>query len=332
MSELEHLAEILNKAKPGDLRLYIIFRNLKDGVGSNKKMLDKFEFSLKRLDIVEELQNSIFDISKNSLLTLINSDKELCEYDISENEKDVVYSYTTKNKIESFEKILGDLKRPSSIESFDNLYEYYNSIWAYGIRFLSGNEEIFIFKRLYKQKVAVNSENLGLIRRVRAYFNTKSKLFELLEGETITFDTDPDCIYHNDCFYIFNKNNFESIVNLEQEFQNNAFECSKELGKGNYIIGLNILEEEIKKNPSLNKKLSKIKNNGYHINIDKKRIKSMKGLAKKFNLNIHFSGDKIEIQDPKDIPELVKLLDDYYVQSMQELGYYGSHSKKKLNV
>jgi hypothetical protein len=332
MSKVKEILGSINKTDVKSIRLYIIFRQKKENVQSNLKMLDKYDFYIRKLEIDKSLQNELWRINRENIVNYLKEENDIKEYDIYEDEPNTIYTYDTKNKIGSFNKIIDNLKYPANIPSITDLTDLYDNIWAFCISSKYNNQDLFTFKRLYKQRVAIDKKGNGILKRISARFDTNTNKFELIEGESITFETNIDCVYFVDTFYIINKNNFESIVNIEQEYFELAKECTNAIKGFDFVEGIEIIEEEIAKNPTLNKKLARISENGYHKDITQKRIAAMKRIAKRFKLKINIDGDKIKINNSKDISDFIKLLDDYFVQSMQDLGYYGSHSKKKIKA
>lgn len=329
---LQDLSTDLTHNKTKDVRLYLITRILKEGSTRYKKELHKYEFKIYKIEPKPDLQVHLFNVCKQKVDNLVrDKSKQILAYEPVLNDEELILTYELE-KQDIFVDIIKQLQNPLSIESVFDFKSIFNDLWAYCIS-INHDVNMFthFFRKIDKNKVGIDELELASgYKKIRAKFNTADNKLELLEGETITFDKNIDCLYFNEKFYILSKNNFEKIINLEEEFYAKAKEFIEDINIRKFIEGIELLEHEITVNPSLNRKLCNIIKCGYHTNINKSRIMAMKKIAKEFELELKISDTKITISSTKDITSLIRLLDDYYLESMQKIGYYGTHNKTKL--
>jgi hypothetical protein len=171
-----------------------------------------------------------------------------------------------------------------------------------------------------------------LNKYIRTRFDTKSNKLELIEGETVNLDKQVDCIYYLDTFYIAKKTQFEQIVGLEEEFKIQATSVITELEKTNFIAGIEILEQEIKDNPSIHKKLVRISKIGNYRELNAKVIKQMVKVCKAHGDKLKIKEGKLLIEDVSDIDLALKMLGDYYKRGEVSGKAYGTFAGKQIET
>lgn len=337
MNEITQILESLENLKVTDLKVYIVTRHLKDGVSKSKKMLDKWEFDLHRIEIDKILQQVLFEniVSKINEYLHNKVEYELREYEIAEDGKECLYTYNLQNKVTAFNRVFEKIATGGRLPALVNIDALADNVWTYCLRIKTNNNDIEVFRRVYKSAVSIVDEDnkTTISKKINSFFNTTNHKLEMIEGRTFSFDTQIDFIRVNGKIYIFKKGNFEDIVNLEQEFREKADECLQFFKSCNLIEGVELIENEIAISKEFNKKLAKIFRDNNHL-LDANRIHQMREIAKKFKGQL--KGDftvingKVKINNPAELKIFIQMLDDYFLSSMQNLGYYGSHNKSKL--
>lgn len=89
-----------------------------------------------------------------------------------------------------------------------------------------------------------------------------------MKGEAVTLDKQIDCLYCDDTFYVLKKVPFEQIVGLQEEYHTKALEVVDDMKSSGMIDGLDVMDEELKTNTTLHKKLVKLQQTGGLSNLD----------------------------------------------------------------
>lgn len=332
----------LETVSKDDVKFYLITRKLKKGISKSKKVLDKYDFMLYQIRISDEIRAELLDLTKSQISYLIKKGFEFSEYEVIDSDEKKIYTYQLTNKAISFSTIVDDqLKKGVDIpliKSIDNILqdeENKEELWAYciGLKDSSGNWS-YSFRKSSKGKVFVeskdNPEFVKIHNVIRTYFDIKSAKLEMLHGDTIMLDKKIDCLYLNEKFFIFQKFNFEKIIGLEFEYKEKAQELVDELSKSEMIEGVEILKKAIENKPALHRRLVRIYNNPDYKNLSKKRIEAMKAIASDLGLTLKERNGKLLIEEESDINIVIRMLEDYYLESKQTGFKYGSAVKKKI--
>jgi len=325
--DIEEFLEELNERK-SSISLYFVTRHFKEGL-KNKKVLEKYDFLVQQVDLSNELQKYFRDILLVQLdKTLKKDDLEITNYSIiGDDLKNQLYTYALNNAL-SFSKIIsGQLSKPSSIDNVSSLKEIKEDLWAYCIRVNIDSNNYFSFRKISSGKVATG-ENQSKKEKFMSYFDSEDLDLKQLKSEVISFDDRVDCVYIKDKFYIFSKGNFETMMGLEEEYQENANEVISALEDTSLIEGIELIKEEAKKNKNLLKILASIARKQNHSNFDKNEIDRMKSVLKKMEgKDLKLSKDsKIMLEDNTDVKGFLKLLNDFYKRGLVSDKYYGSNS------
>lgn len=335
------LADVLEKVESEDhkrVRLYFITRDIKPGIPKTRKVLDKYRFSSFSIEIDEELQKHLHDTLLEQISAKSDGNKyELVEYEVIDDDIDKVLTYTLdENKVLPFSAAIKDqLSEGVDIKPVTKLDEVRDQIWAYCIGVLHDDKApTFSLRKFFPSKIGVDEPQGNIfdkaISTFTTYFDTTTTKLQLFKGQTINFDKRIDCLYLDDKFYIFSKKNFERIVGLEEEFKQVAQAVVGELEALGMIIGLEIISAEIERNPTLLKRLAKLAQRDDYKSLSKERIAKMQEIAEQHGLKLKVENDQLKIEDNKDIDIILKMLDDYYLESVQTGLKYGSHAKKQL--
>lgn len=338
-SKLDEILNVIKTTKEENVKLHFITRILKEGVKKRDKTLDKYIFKVYQIDIDDEIRKYLYDLSINELERTITKNYSLIDYDPISDDTEHLFSYKLKAETSSFsDVVINQLgKELPKVESIEGIVSENEELWAYCIGFLDVDNTswIYTFRKIMVSKIAIDetkdSEKSIFWRQIRTVFNSTSKKLTLMKGEAVTLDKQIDCLYCDEVFYILKKIPFEQIVGLQEEYHIKAVEvveCMKETGM---IDGLENMEEELKSNTSLHKKLVKLQQVGGLEKLDTTRIKKMENVSKRYGdkINVDANGH-IKITDRKDFEAVIKAMCDYYKKGEISGKSYGTYSGREL--
>lgn len=338
-SKLDEILNVIKTTKEEKVKLHFITRILKEGVKKRDKTLDKYIFKVYQIDIDDEIRKYLYDLSINELERTITKNYSLIDYDPISDDTEHLFSYKLKAETSSFsDVVINQLgKELPKVESIEGIVSENEELWAYCIGFLDVDNAswIYTFRKIMVSKIAIDetkdSEKSIFWRQIRTVFNSTSKKLTLMKGEAVTLDKQIDCLYCDEVFYILKKIPFEQIVGLQEEYHIKAVEvveCMKETG---LIDGLENMEEELKSNTSLHKKLVKLQQVGGLEKLGTTLIKKMKNVSKRYGdkINVDANGH-IKITDRKDFEAVIKAMCDYYKKGEISGKSYGTYSGREL--
>lgn len=97
------------------------------------------------------------------------------------------------------------------------------------------------------------------------------------------------------------------------------------------IDGLDCMDEELKTNTTLHKKLVKLQQTGGLEKLDESHIKKMAKVCKRYGDNITVGEDgHVKISDRKDFETVIKAMCDYYKKGEVSGKSYGTFSGREL--
>ena len=338
-SKLDEILNVIKTTKEENVKLHFITRILKEGVKKRDKTLDKYIFKVYQIDIDDEIRKYLYDLSIDELERTITKNYSLIDYDPISDDTEHLFSYKLKAETSSFsDVVINQLgKELPKVESIEGIVSENEELWAYCIGFLDVDNAswIYTFRKIMVSKIAIDetkdSEKSIFWRQIRTVFNSTSKKLTLMKGEAVTLDKQIDCLYCDEVFYILKKIPFEQIVGLQEEYHIKAVEvveCMKETGM---IDGLENMEEELKSNTSLHKKLVKLQQVGGLEKLDTTRIMKMENVSKRYGdkINVDANGH-IKITDRKDFEAVIKAMCDYYKKGEISGKSYGTYSGREL--
>lgn len=338
-SKLDEMLNRIKTTKEEDVKLHFITRLLKDGVGKRKKTLDKYVFKAYQIDVDDEIRQYLYELSINELERTLSRDYSLIDYDPISDDIDHLFSYKLKAETSTFSDVVVNQlgKQLPKVESIDGIVSEDEELWAYCIGFLDGEKEewIYTFRKITASKIAIDEKNDSekniIKRQIRTLFNTSSKKLTLMKGEAITLDKQIDCIYWEETFYVLKKVPFEQILGLQEEYHAKAVEVVDSMKNTGLIDGLDCMEEELKTNTALHKKLVKLYHNRGLDQLDSTLIKKMDKVCKRYGERIPIGKDgHIKINDRKDFEAVVRAMCDYYKKGEVSGKSYGTFSGREL--
>lgn len=338
-SELDEVLARIKETKEEDVKLHFITRILKSGVRKRDKTLDKYIFKVYQIDVDDEIRKYLYDLSIKELERTLAKEYSLIEYDPISDDTGHLFSYKLKAETSSFSDVVVNQlgKELPKVESIDGIVSDSEELWAYCIGFLDLENEnwIYTFRKIMISKVAIDEKNDRekniVLRQIRTIFNSKSKKLTLMKGEAVTLDKQIDCVYWEDTFYILKKVPFEQIVGLQEEYHTKAVEVVNDMKNTGLIDGLDCVEEELKTNTTLHKKLVKLQQSGGLEKLDGAHIKKMARVCKRYGDSISVGDDgHIKISDRKDFETVIKAMCDYYKKGEVSGKSYGTFSGREL--
>ena len=339
LSKLDEVLDRIKDTKQEDVKLHFITRILKSGVGKRDKTLDKYLFKVYQIDVDDEIRKYLYDLSIKELERTVTKDYSLIDYDPISDDTDHLFSYKLKAETSTFSDVVVNQlgKELPKVESIEGIISENEELWAYCIGFLDveAQEWIYTFRKIMVSKIAIDEKNdtdKSIVwRQIRTIFNSTSKKLTLMKGEAVTLDKQIDCVYWEETFYVLKKVPFEQIVGLQEEYHAKAIEVVDEMKNTGLIDGLDGLEEELKTNTSLHKKLVKLQQNGGLEKLDDKQIKKMAKVCKRYGETISVGADgHIKINDRKDFETVIKAMCDYYKKGEVSGKSYGTFSGREL--
>ena len=338
-SKLDEVLDRIKDTKQEDVKLHFITRILKSGVGKRDKALDKYIFKVYQIDVDDEIRKYLYDLSIKELERTVTKDYSLIDYDPISDDTDHLFSYKLKAETSTFSDVVVNQlgKELPKVESIEGIISENEEFWAYCIGFLDveAQEWIYTFRKIMVSKIAIDEKNdtdKSIVwRQIRTIFNSTSKKLTLMKGEAVTLDKQIDCVYWEETFYVLKKVPFEQIVGLQEEYHAKAIEVVDEMKSTGLIDGLDGLDEELKTNTSLHKKLVKLQQNGGLEKFDDKQIKKMAKVCKRYGETISLGADgHIKINDRKDFETVIKAMCDYYKKGEVSGKSYGTFSGREL--
>lgn len=338
-SKLDEVLELIKTTKEDDVKLHFITRILKEGVGKRDKTLDKYIFKVYQIDVDDEIRNYLYDLSIKELERTLSKDYSLIDYDPISDDTDHLFSYKLRAETSSFSDVVVNQlgKELPKVESIDGIVSDNEELWAYCIGFLDVEKSawIYTFRKIMISKIAIDDKNdpeKNIVwRQIRTVFNSTSKKLTLMKGEAVTLDKQIDCLYFDDTFYVLKKVPFEQIVGLQEEYHAKAIEVVDDMKQTGLIDGLEKMDEELKTNTSLHKKLVKLQQIGGMQGLDSKKIKKMAQVCKRYGDKIPVAANgHIQIEERKDFEAVIKAMCDYYKKGEVSGKSYGTFSGREL--
>lgn len=308
-----------------NLKVELFFVQRSSKTRQNKKT---FTFITKKVDSAEILNKYFISTAKQFLEKKLSStDLKIEDYTvIAEDTPNLVHKYKYANSLECAPSIWQKIFS-SDTKNIASLNEIKDNLWAYCVRISKNNKSLILFRKTSPTKIATDGAQT-LKDKFYAMFDSTDARLDAVSIDSISFDGRIDCILLENEFYIFSKNNFEKIVNLEQEFIENAQAVTDEIINQNIVEGVELLISEVHSKPSLMRMIANIARKQNHSAIGQVEIEKMKHVLRTFesrDLKLTTTG-KILIEDKTDVEDFLKLLNDYHKIAMVSGKYYGSSS------
>lgn len=335
-NRLQTILDCISEAD--SLNLYFITRKEKENLVGRRRALDKYDFSTLRVDINEDVSGYLRNLVQEQIQHAINKRLEMLPYEVIADDQEQIFTYSELNKVGSFAKVINEqLPGRTAIQTMQDFNDLSNQglIWAYCVELSyiddSTRKYMYTFRKLNAGNIVVdeNDNNPRLTKNLMALFNTQSNKLEKFKGGAIKLDASIDCVFYSNIFYILQKSQFETMVGLAEDFQEQALSVVRELNQLDKIVGLEHITAEIGKNTAIHKKLVRLQKLHNYGTLDNSMITKMKKAAKAedYKLKIDANG-KILIENTKDVDMVIKLLCDYYKQGVVTGKNYGTYAGK----
>ncbi len=326
--ELLEYAEGISNDKAVKISLIFIMRELKPGMRSNTRAIDKYDFNVKKVSLSSDVSDYFKSVLSNQIITHSSrEDIEVKPYTVIDDDIDnKIYTYALNNAL-SFSKVVTEHVKSDKISSINSLEEIKDNLWAYCIKVYSNKRFAYSFRKFGKSRITTDTPE-DIIKKFTARFDKSDSELRPFDGSAISFDDKIDCLYLDEQFYVFKKKSFEAIVGLEDEFHEVAHQSLESMKSSDIVVGLEIIENEMIFMPSVRKTMTSIRQKGNDKDLSKEEVHSMNDVLKKFDgveFTINAEG-KIVLENTADARNFLKLLNDYYKQGMTTKKYYATDS------
>lgn len=334
---LKDLLEAIVTIEVEDTKLFLISRVLKPNISTRATALERYLFNVYQVDSNDEVRETLLNSSKEYLEKIIGKGYEMLDYDVLSDETEHLFSYPIRNKIFSFSDIVTNKLGKSNIpkvKKLSNIETEAEGLWAYCFGFETNIGWIYTFRKISNTQVGVpqrkNPEKSIIPKFLRMAFDSESMKLELLRKETLTFDRNIDCIYHDETFYVIKKGNFESLVGLQEHFKEEALRIANSMNETPYIDISDDVKALIEKRPSTHKKLIKVEKTGVYQNLTPQKIKKMATICRKYGDSLPLEEGRLVIKSEKDLDVILKMCSDYHKKAEYSGRTYGTFAGKEL--
>lgn len=248
-----------------------------------------------------EIVNRYLEVNEKSLYSEFNSENEDSLYNLKSNQTmkfDNLICKQFGKKIEVFDSL-------SKTKETGNIVAY-----CINIRDETIKDNFYCFRKVSRNKFGIDENGSKKSRKAR-FDTTTGKLITNTEP-IFSFDGSIDFIYKNEEFLISNKSNFEIITSYYDVYNANSTVVLNELSQTGMFIDISGFQNIVVSNKNYQKRLSKVYDLGNYKNFNKKSIKHMSDIAKKYGGYLKIEDNKIKLEDSNDYDLLCRLLADYY--------------------
>lgn len=327
---LQVLLDKIKETSENNAKLYMITRSLKEGFSHWSKKRDRFLFKVYQMEIDDALRSHLYETTTEELNRIVGQGNELIDYDVISDDTSNILRYSVNGKSYPLQDVVmnqlgGIVPKVRKWEDIDGADK---ELWAYCVGFedTENHKWIYTFRKSNSSKVATKKKGISTV------FDTVSLKLVLFSGLTISLDKQIDCVFYEDTFYVIRKNNFESILGLQEEYKAIANEVADQMETSGYFSNTDSLKKMIEKKPGIHKKLMKIKKLGALDNLSEEVINNMKSTGEKYHSEISFDANgHIVLESEDDIDKTIKLLSDYYKKGEVSGNSYGTYSGIKLS-
>ncbi|MFN8366129.1 MAG: DUF4868 domain-containing protein [Candidatus Kapaibacterium sp.] len=321
-TQIEHpLNVVLDSITNTDIqkmRLYFITKGVRDGEKANAKKLnsEKTKFDIHEAIADDTLKESFKEVTKAKLDSLIkNPEISLEEYSPIVDDTKKIFTYEMKGKNKAFAKLIeDDLRKGSDVPVIESMNELFSkTLWAYCIAYeIDQDTFIYTFTRISKSTVATDETTL----RIASLFKTKKVRLEILNNEEIVlFDKSIDSIYYDNRFMVMSKNKFEVMIQIDEEFTQEAKEIFEHLEGSGCFAGLHHITDSISTNSNMLRKFACLaKSDRYKSLSTKEGIRKIKEAVEENGIPLKFTenGSQVLLESKDDVEEVIKVLSGFY--------------------
>lgn len=338
---LVDLVADIRQFQPRHVQIYLITRKLKPGQTARSRAYNRFDFQPYRVDADAELQTFVLDRVNVRMATFVDQHYELTPFEVFPAEENrIVFRSPRQGDVGAFGDLINTMtgESPSLSQQTgadeprltrENAESILPEVWAYCVKLQPddpAHAPFWCFQRYSSSRIA------GLDAKKRVLNFTSNTQLHLLTGPTFIFECYINCLFHQDQFYIFDKDKFEQIAGLDEQYQQRAEAIITTMTANGGISGLEHMTEACSKNTPFRNRLIQLSNRGLLTTIDAGRVAKMLATAKKHSQQLPLDADgNITLACIQDAKLLADLLDDAYLESDQT-GYLYNASRKKRTV
>lgn len=339
---LVDLVADIRQFQPRHVQIYLITRQLKPGQPVRSRAYNRFEFQPYRVDADEKLQTFVLDRVNVRMATFVNQHYELIPFEVFPAEENcIVFRSPRQGDVGAFRDLIDTMTGESASLSQqtgadeprltrDNAEGILPQVWAYCVKLQPddpAHAPFWCFQRYSSSRIA------GLDAKKPVLSFTSNTQLHLLTGPTFIFECYINCLFHKDQFYIFDKDKFEQIAGLDEQYQQRAEEIITIMTANGGISGLQHLAEACTKNTPFRNRLIQLSNRGLLTTIDASRLAKMLATAQKHSQQLPLDDEgNISLSCIQDAKLLADLLDDAYLESDQTGYLYNASRKKRTTV
>ncbi len=329
------LIDIINQASEENLKMYFITRILKEGIKSNARVLEKFDFKVYEIEVTNEVRSYLYNLSLKQFTKIEeNEDLHFMDYDVIADETEHLFTYQMENKVGSFSDVVYNQlnNSPQKITDLNDILQD-ETLWAYSVEFeIDSEKSFYTFRKISPGKVGIDKENDGtkksIGQQIRTYFDTNTNTLSLLKSDTVYLDKQIDCIFYEETFYVLKKYFFEQLVGLQEEYKKRAEEIATVMSNHECFGDISQLKDKIEKKSEIHKKLMKLEKLGNLSSLNPRKLKQLEKLGNKKKAPINVKDGKIQFEKPEDIDNVIKLLCDYFKTGDYSGKPYGTYAGK----
>ena len=330
--KVKNILEVI-ESENTSARIFLITRKEQAGVRARDRMIERYDFFAHKVHARNEVTSRLAGVVKHQLESIAcKDDYQLQPYDVISDDLDnTLYTYALNNALAFTDVITNQLLR-ENCPLISSLSEVEKTLWAYSIEFQCGERLIYTFRKLSKSKVVVSREN-SIRGKFDAFFDIDAEELISSNVDSISFDDWIDCLFLDNEFLVLRKKAFESMAVLGQEFQEVANNVADVLEQTGLIEGLDVFRDYVSSHKLAAKQLASIAGKGFHERFDGHEMRDMRDVLRRFegrDLKTTEDGSKLLIENPQDINDIIRLLNDYYKQGVLTGSYYGTSSGQQI--
>jgi len=178
---------IIDTCGPEHVRLYLILRVLQEGIPRSRQTLNKYTYSVCRLDVDTQISESLLADARAQLGKVsAQSGLEFSAYSvIADDSTEVVYNANYQEVGHVFaEAVYEQLNQGIGVANIQQLKEVADNIWAVCVAFEMPNQVVVqSFARLLKGQVGISEKEQS---RLKAFFSTSDDKLVPMEGTTLS--------------------------------------------------------------------------------------------------------------------------------------------------
>ncbi|MHB1664800.1 MAG: Kiwa anti-phage protein KwaB-like domain-containing protein [bacterium] len=274
-------------------------------------------------NLIAEFKGSIKQLLKKYAKQLDNCDLVIHKHDVGTKLNGYDIEYFNLSDCKFIQNQITTLF-PINKKTVFNNNELFISYLKFYVISIKLNEEVINFFRIYNSKKELSRSNIFAALFSKGQYNK-------INVPVFLFDYNIDCISKDDAMFIINKANFYNMFryhDLIKQYANETLSIIKEL---NLIHNFDKLQTACDNHLQMQLKLYSISKKQYLRNLT---INEIKEVINTCSLKIEISKDndiEMIVFNPSNKWEILRLLDDGYLQSLLTKLYYETDNKRLLN-